>query len=77
MIAHDPAARLRLLRTPGTSYTFRLDADDVPRHVRWVRPLSREQAVAVAGDLPAEDPGGDDPGGEEFAVEGSLRFGVP
>ncbi|MFH8872574.1 hypothetical protein [Streptomyces griseus] len=45
--------------------------------MRWGRPLSREQAVAVAGDLPAEDPGGGDPGGEEFAVEGGLRFGVP
>ncbi|MEU0983254.1 hypothetical protein ABZ488_28950 [Streptomyces griseus] len=45
--------------------------------MRWGRPLSRERAVAVAGDLPAEDLGGDDPGGEEFAVEGGLRFGVP
>lgn len=77
MITYDSAARLWLLCTPGTSYAFRLDADDVPRHVHWGRPLSLEQAVAVAADLPAEDPGGDDPAGEEFAVEGGLRFGAP
>ncbi|MEV6476151.1 alpha-galactosidase [Streptomyces sp. NPDC051657] len=77
VITHHSAARLWLLCTPGTSYAFRLDADDVPRHVHWGRPLSLEQAVAVAADLPAEDPGGDDPGGEEYAVEGGLRFGAP
>lgn len=30
MITHHSEARLWLLSTPGTSYAFRLDADDTP-----------------------------------------------
>ncbi|MFB6837187.1 glycoside hydrolase family 36 N-terminal domain-containing protein [Streptomyces sp. NPDC056361] len=76
MITHHSEARLWLLSTPGTSYAFRLDAGDVPRHVHWGRPLSLEQAVSVAAERPAEDPGADDRG-VEYGVEGGLRFGPP
>lgn len=76
MITHHSAARLWLLCTPGTSYAFRLDADDVPRHVHWGRPLSLEQAVAVAADLPAEDPGGDDPGERSTRSRAACASGL-
>lgn len=58
MITRHPEARRWLPTPPGTSYAFRLDAGDVPRHVHRGRPLNLEQAVSVAADLPAEDPGG-------------------
>src|SRR3954454_18190694 len=48
LVEHDPAHRLWLLRTPESSYAFRLDADDRPRHVHWGPPLTLAQATQVA-----------------------------
>ena len=64
LVEHDPAHRLWLLRTPESSYAFRLDADDRPRHVHWGPPLTLEQAAQVAARRNPADSSFDEPGDE-------------
>ncbi len=78
LVEHDPAHRLWLLRTPESSYAFRLDADDRPRHVHWGPPLTLAQATQVAARRNPADSSFDEPGDErqELPVEGGAFFGV-
>src|SRR3569833_4472750 len=77
-VEHDPAHRLWLLRTPDSSYAFRLDADDRPRHVHWGPPLTLAQATQVAARRNPADSSFDEPGDErqELPAEGGAFFGV-
>ncbi|VVJ20057.1 Alpha-galactosidase (EC [Amycolatopsis camponoti] len=78
LVEHDPAHRLWLLRTPESSYAFRLDADDRPRHVHWGPPLTLAQATQVASRRNPADSSFDEPGDErqELPAEGGAFFGV-
>ncbi|WP_034090345.1 alpha-galactosidase [Streptacidiphilus albus] len=78
LVSYDPAARLWLLSTAGSSYAIRLDEDDVLRQVHWGRPLTLEQALTAAA-VPAAAPGSSFDGitGEEYPAEGGARFGLP
>ncbi|WP_328885741.1 alpha-galactosidase [Streptomyces sp. NBC_00316] len=75
-VSFDEPTRTFLLTTPASSYALRIDADDNPRHVHWGAPLTLGQAAA----LPTHDgvtSSFASTGGEELAVEGGARFGVP
>ncbi|MFI6603883.1 alpha-galactosidase [Nonomuraea sp. NPDC050536] len=76
-IVFDARDRLWLLRTPATSYVLRLDEDDAPRHVHWGARLTLDQARQLAEVRATLADTESDPGGEELAVEGGLRYGVP
>ncbi|WP_410624181.1 alpha-galactosidase [Amycolatopsis sp. cmx-8-4] len=78
LVEHDPAHRLWLLRTPESSYAFRLDADDRPRHVHWGPPLTLAQATQVAERRNPAESSFDEPGDErlELPAEGGAFFGV-
>lgn len=78
LVEHDPAHRLWLLRTPESSYAFRLDADDRPRHVHWGPPLTLAQATQVAERRNPAESSFDEPGDErlELPTEGGAFFGV-
>ncbi|HEY1572820.1 MAG TPA: alpha-galactosidase [Pseudonocardiaceae bacterium] len=64
-IVFAEAERLWLLATPHSAYALRIGADDVPEHVHWGAPLAVPDVVGLPGR------------GEEFAVEGGVRFGPP
>lgn len=51
MITHHPEARLWLLRNPGTSYAFQLDADDVPERPQSFG-LSAAKHASITNWLP-------------------------
>ncbi|MET9382177.1 alpha-galactosidase [Streptomyces sp. NPDC002928] len=75
-VSYDAPSRTYLLTTPATSYALRIGADDAPQHVHWGAPLTLAQAVA----LPTYDgvtSSFASTSGEELAVEGGARFGVP
>nr|WSZ94402.1 alpha-galactosidase [Streptomyces sp. NBC_00857] len=75
-VSFDDPSRTFLLTTPASSYALRVGADDGPRHVHWGAPLTLGQAAA----LPTHDgvtSSFASTGGEELAVEGGARFGVP
>ncbi|MBO1329760.1 alpha-galactosidase [Streptomyces sp. VRA16 Mangrove soil] len=75
-VSYDASSRTYLLSTPATSYALRIGVDDVPQHVHWGVPLTLAQASA----LPVYDgltSSFASTGGEELAVEGGARFGVP
>ncbi|RFC70656.1 alpha-galactosidase [Streptomyces sp. AcE210] len=72
----DEPSRTFLLTTPASSYALRIGADDSPRHVHWGAPLTLDQVAT----LPTHDgltSSFASTGGEELAVEGGARFGVP
>ncbi|MFJ8822992.1 alpha-galactosidase [Streptomyces sp. NPDC102467] len=72
----DEPSRTFLLTTPATSYALRIGADEGPRHVHWGARLTLGQAAA----LPTYDGATSSfasTSGEELAVEGGARFGVP
>ncbi|WP_181774847.1 alpha-galactosidase [Amycolatopsis pittospori] len=77
-IEFDPAQRLWLLSTPGTSYALRLDAADRPGHVHWGPPLTLEQAKSIAARRSPADSSFDEPGDDrpELPAEGGAAFGV-
>ncbi|MFF4837522.1 alpha-galactosidase [Streptomyces sp. NPDC001315] len=75
-VSYDASSRTYLLTTPATSYALRIGADDTPQHVHWGPPLTPAQAAA----LPTHDgvtSSFASTSGEELAVEGGARFGVP
>ncbi|RFU87269.1 alpha-galactosidase [Streptomyces triticagri] len=75
-VIFDASTRTFLLATPTTSYALRLDRDGAPRHVHWGAPLTLEQVA----QLPTYDgltSSFASTSGEEVAVEGGARFGVP
>ncbi|MGV9344619.1 alpha-galactosidase [Streptomyces spiralis] len=75
-VSFDASSRTFLLTTPATAYALRLADDDSPRHVHWGEPLTLEQVRT----LPTYDgvtSSFASTGGEELAVEGGARFGVP
>jgi alpha-galactosidase len=76
-VEHDETSRTWLLRTPGTAYVLRLDADDVPRHLHWGPPLTLDAASRLpvpSSPLVASFDGTSD-GDEEYPAEGGAMFG--
>ncbi|MGY0019665.1 alpha-galactosidase [Streptomyces sp. cg35] len=75
-VSYDQPSRTFLLTTPASSYALRIGADDSPRHVHWGASLTLGQASALPTHSGLTSSFAST-SGEELAVEGGARFGVP
>ncbi|KDN81440.1 alpha-galactosidase [Kitasatospora cheerisanensis] len=75
-VSFDPARGVAELRTPGSLYALRLDADGSPRHLYWGPPLDPAALDALAAPhSPADSSFEAGAAADELAPQTGARFG--
>ncbi|MCC9306565.1 alpha-galactosidase [Kitasatospora sp. RB6PN24] len=75
-VSFDPARGLAVLRTPGSVYALRVDADGSPRHLYWGAVLDPDDLAALpAAVSPAASSFESEAAADELAPQTGARFG--